>query len=284
MNRGSRPAPTFLSTTGVLKLCFDVRILLLCDDPPEPQMDALQEFLEGGDLGFELVVEQASQRTLKRLVRRGRPHSVLVYVHGTFRRSVEGWLIDYCLRGGTLVAVHHAVASNKTLNERWLPFNGVTIDRGNSPARWTVVPRGTLELVNLVPGHPVTTRGVEYSGVVEFPPHGGRGQPIPGNAPPGFHGGGGLLPSFALGDTELLRNHQLRRDPDRTPLFGYKFTGASSREVYWDFTGGWVAKRGRGSLFYFLPGHTVGDFRDANFRQVLLNGLTWNRGEPLPTC
>ena len=54
-------------------------------------------------------------------------HTVVVYVHQPLVPGVETALIDYARGGGRLVVLHHAIASAKMANPRWLAFLGISL-------------------------------------------------------------------------------------------------------------------------------------------------------------
>ena len=38
-------------------------------------------------------------------------------------------------------------------------------------------------------------------------------------------------------------------------------------------TSGWYQKVGKGWLFYYQPGHSITDFENENFQQILINTI-----------
>ncbi len=235
-------------------------VFLLCDTPPEPQMDVLQKFLRSRAYD----VQQLAQEEFPEAMTRKRATAVIVYVHKPFLKSVEKQLIEYCLAGGRVIALHHAIASAKMQNERWLPFTGIRLSK-EPDARypWTVLHNGRFTMVNLNPQHFITSNKIHYDEQVRY---------LSSDAPSDST----TLPGFTFEDTELLMNQMFVDGRRKTVLFGYKFTNTSDGKVYMADRAGWLLKKGEGYLFYFVAGHNVSDFENESFCQVILNCLLWD--------
>ncbi|MCX7428511.1 MAG: hypothetical protein NTW96_23155 [Planctomycetia bacterium] len=84
-------------------------------------------------------------------------HTVVVYVHQPLVPGVETALIDYARGGGRLLVLHHAIASAKMANPRWLAFLGISLaPRDAAKYPWHVSGGVTFTMVNLAPEHLVT--------------------------------------------------------------------------------------------------------------------------------
>lgn len=231
-------------------------IVILCDTPPESQMSLLEKSFADNHLQTRQM-SQADFDTLASLENK----SIVVYVHKPFIASVEKKLIDFCNDGGRLVVLHHAIASAKMQNRDWLPFCGIKLTKEKS-ARfpWTVLTNGTFHMVNLQPGHFVTTNKIDYDATVSY---------ISSDQPSEMCS----FQAFTLSDTELLMNQMFVDGRQKTVLFGYKFTDSVSGEIFMADRAGWLVKKNKGLLFYFLAGHCDADFLNKNFCRVILNAL-----------
>jgi len=234
-------------------------VFLLCDTPPEPQMDALQKFIQAR--GY--AVEQLSQKDFEGALSQKHPIAIVVYVHKPFVESVENQLIEYCTDGGKVIALHHAIASAKINNKRWLPFVGIRLSKElDAQYPWTVLHHGRFTMVNLNPHHFITSNNIHYDQKVRY-----ISSDVPSDT--------STYQGFTFKDTELLMNQMFIDGREKTVLFGYKFTDSANGKVYMADRAGWLLKKGRGYLFYFLPGHNVSDFENEIFCQIILNCLVW---------
>ena len=237
-------------------------ILLLCDTPPESQMSLLENFFVDNNLQTRQL-SQADFSKLPSLMNK----SIIVYVHKPFLAPVEKKLIDFCNDGGRLVVLHHAIASAKMQNQNWLPFCGVGLTKDKT-ARfpWTVLVNGTFHMVNLWPGHFVTTNKMQYDATVSYA---SSDQPAEKCS----------FQAFTLPDTELLMNQMFVDGRQKTVLFGYKFIDSVSGKTFMADRAGWFVKKNKGLLFYFVAGHCDADFLNKSFCQVILNSLIFNPDE-----
>jgi type 1 glutamine amidotransferase len=145
-----------------------------------------------------------------------------------------------------------------------MEFVGIEILPKNAPEYpWTVIYGVEFEMVNLAPGHPVTTQHVNYTGTTAY----SRSEPQQSKEQ--------NLSSFIIPDTEAYLNQRFRPGHQRTLLFGMKCKDPVGGAVYMQDTGGWVMKAGKGWMFYLQPGHFGRDFEVPQLRQVLLNCLSW---------
>jgi Trehalose utilisation len=193
-----------------------------------------------------------------------KPAAILMYVHGELEESVGKRLIAFTREGGRLVILHHGIASAKNKSPYWMEFVGMEILPKNAPEYpWAVIYGVEFEMVNLAPGHPVTTQHVSYTGTTAYS-RSEQQQSKEEN-----------LASFVVPDTEAYLNQQFRPGYQRTLLFGMKCKDPVGGAVYMQDTGGWVMRAGKGWVFYLQPGHFGRDFEVPQLRQVLLNCLSW---------
>lgn len=118
----------------------------------------------------------------------------------------------------------------------------------------------SFELVNIAPGHPVTTKGVIYEKRTEFAAA-GEGAPR-------------SLDAFRMPESEIFLNHQL--SGVRTKLLGIKWTDPRSGRTYQQDIGGWLMRVGKGWVFYFMAGHRGEDLNIDPYAQILTNALQFN--------
>ncbi len=238
-------------------------LLFLGDEMGE--LPVLTRFLS--DAGYA-VREATQEAPLPELVDF---ESVVVYIHEPLLERVETALIDYARKGGRLLVLHHALASAKLRNPKWLEFLGIALfprDDPNHP--WLVSGEVTHIMVNLAPGHWITTHGVKYDRRVDY--H--------STTRPRYRG---RFDAFDLPNTEVFHNQRFTDGDSKTILFGYLLEGEAAAALPANVpsseeTGGWFKKTGDGLVFYLQPGHTADDFRNRSFRRVILNCLSW-RGE-----
>lgn len=233
-------------------------VLHVVGDEPVPML-ALKRVLESGGHQVTLFEQKefASSGGQK-------PAAILMYVHGELEESAGRRLIAFTREGGRLVILHHGIASAKNKSPYWMEFVGIEILPKNAPEYpWAVVSGVDFEMVNLAPGHPVTTQQVNYTTKTTYL----RSDPSQGKEE--------TLSSFVIPDTEAYLNQRFRPGYQRTLLFGMKSKEPIGGSVYMQDTGGWVMKAGKGWMFYLQPGHFGRDFEVSQLRQVLLNCLSW---------
>ena len=181
--------------------------------------------------------------------------AIFMYVHAVLIENVAEKLIEFTHNGGKLIVLHHGIASSKINNPNWLNFVGIELyprDHNNYP--WKVVHHTTHRMVNLAPGHFITSNNINYSEKQVFiSDHGGSFS--------------GTFDAFDLEDTEVFINQTFTDNHSKTILFG--FVNDSIMQP----TSGWYEKKGTGWLYYFQAGHAQSDYRNMNFMQVLLNAL-----------
>ncbi len=224
-------------------------------DEVEP-MEVLATTLETA--GYTASVEE--QAPFVDRLRKVVPEAVFMYVHGDTSSGVEIDLINYTAKGGRLIILHHGIASAKVRSERWLPFLGIAIlPRDHATHPWRVL-RGDVQVVNLQPGHYVTTHNVEYPDRVSYRP---SDEPSTEQD----------LESFTLPDTEMFLNQRFTDGRRKTVLLGSQVVVEG--KTYAQDRAGWMMPRGSGHVFYFQQGHRAEDFQNPTFVQILLNAVSW---------
>jgi Trehalose utilisation len=233
-------------------------VLHVVGDEPVP-MQALKRVLESG--GHQVTLfEQKEFATAGAQ----KPAAILMYVHGMLEESVGKRLIAFARDGGRLLILHHGIASAKNKSPYWMEFVGMEILPKNAPEYpWAVLYGVEFEMVNLAPGHPVTTQHVTYAGATSY---------LRSELPQSKEQ---KLSSFVVPNTEAYLNLRSRSGHQRTLLFGMKCKDPIGGAVYMQDTGGWLMRAGKGWVFYLQPGHFGRDFEVPQLRQVLLNCLSW---------
>jgi len=84
--------------------------------------------------------------------------------------------------------------------------------------------------------------------------------PVDGSAP------------FTMHETEIYLNHE--DDADRTFLLGLRFRDPKDGQLYEQKTAAWTKKTGKGTVWYFMPGHKASDFEYEPFVQALMKSVT----------
>ena len=234
--------------------------LLILADEPEP-MAALAEFLRG-EAGYKVryVDSKDAPPDLSPFA------AVLMYIHRPIRPDVEKAMIAYTNAGGRMLVLHHGLASAKMRNPAWMRLAGMYIAPRNDPNHpWRVIDETTHTLVNLRPGHYITSHKVKYDREVEYVSSDAPSRPA-------------KLPALDFKNTEVFLNQHFTDGRAKTVLFGFRCEREGGGKAIMQDRGGWYKRAGRGWLFYLQPGHTASDFRNPNYRQIIRNCLTWRPG------
>jgi type 1 glutamine amidotransferase len=233
-------------------------VLDVVGDEPVP-MQALKRVLESN--GHQVTLFEQKEFAAAGAQK---PAAILMYVHGLLDEAVGKRLIAFAREGGRLVILHHGIASAKNHSPFWMEFVGMEILPKNAPEYpWATLYGVEFEMVNLAPGHPITTQGVTYAGTTTY----SRSEPPQSKEQ--------NLASFVIPNTEAYLNQRFLPGHQRTLLFGMKCKDPVGGAVYMQDTGGWLMRVGKGWVFYLQPGHFGRDFEVPQFRQVLLNCLSW---------
>ena len=184
---------------------------------------------------------------------------VIMYVHKTLDEKVEESLINYAVGGGRLIVLHHGIASAKMKNKKWLTFLGVKLySRNHAEYPWGVLADTLHTMVNLYPGHYITTNSIDYQKTIKFE----TDYPILFS---------GEFQAFNLENTEIFLNQRVDSN-NKVILFGV----CSEKGDIMQASSGWVKNTGKGKVIYFQAGHSVSDFNNPNYLQVLRNAIEWN--------
>lgn len=189
--------------------------------------------------------------------------ALVVYIHKSIGEPAEKAFIRYAESGGKLVVIHHSIGSGKRANRYWFPFLKISLPGGDFEKggyRW-ILPVA-MELVNLAPKEYITSHKVKYPSKIAYT-----------SSDKG--GGTKMYPGFKLEDTEVFLNHAL--NAPRTILLGLKCTDPKTGKTYMQDRAGWYMKAGKGTVMYFMAGHSAKDFGNSAYAQILVNALTFDR-------
>ena len=227
----------------------------LVHDEVEP-MEVLAGALRAA--GYEVFVDEQAAFTDR--LTETTPRAVFMYVHGDVEPDIESDLIKYANDGGRLIILHHGLASAKVRSRHWLPFAGIAILPRDHPTHpWRVL-RGKVRVVNLQPGHYVTTHNIDYPELILYRP---SDEPSTAQS----------LDGFTLADTEMFLNQHFTDGRRKTVLLGAQVE--VDGETYAQDRAGWLMPAGQGHVFYFQQGHRAEDYKNPTFLQILLNAVSW---------
>ena len=227
------------------------RILIVADE--WPQMHALAQIInKSQNVEIDSIIQEKIQLDLLNY------DYVLMYVHKVLEARAEQALIKYANSGGKLIVFHHGLASAKMKNPAWLEFTGIRLYPPEAKHGWKVLSHTQHTMVNLAPGHYITSNKINYKKVVDF------STDYPGVFP-------GEYQAFDLADTEIFLNQRFADHSKKKVLFGFISGDGGEMQP----TSAWYQKTGEGWLFYFQAGHQIADFENKNFSQIILNTLNW---------
>jgi hypothetical protein len=194
--------------------------------------------------------------------------AVIMYIHSVLKPDVEQAIISYTQSGGRMLVVHHGLASAKCRNPDYMEFLGMKIDTSpDSNRRWLVTAEIPHVMVNLAPGHFITTEGIDYGEEkIEY-------------VSPDREELRGEFASFSLPNTEIFHNQMFTDGREKTVLFGYRWENPDTGNVMMEDTSGWTKPVGEGLLIYLQAGHADHDFENPNYGQVIRNALVWEADE-----
>jgi hypothetical protein len=220
-------------------------ILIVADEIPAMQ-NLAKQWEEKTHLTSKIVTQTEMPASLAGF------KTVAVYIHKDIAEGPEHAMLDYTRNGGKLMLLHHSISSAKRKNQDWLPYFQITLPTGKfDDGGYAYFNPATFDVVNLAPHNPIATKGVHYDKKVDYQ--------------------GKQLDGFEVANTEIYVNHQF--DGPRTKLLGIKYTEAKSGKTIEQDSAGWMMKRDKGTVFYFMVGHKDRDFDIPPYLQILTNGL-----------
>jgi hypothetical protein len=211
-------------------------------------------------------VRRSEQTALPAPAEMAKDHAVMMSIHGPLKPPAEQSMLDYTLAGGRLVMLHHGIASARMNNPRWTKLTGVFMAPRNDPNwPWGVFYPTTLTLVNLRPGHYITTHKITWPEEVEYTSSDTPSRPA-------------KLPALSLTNTEAYLNQQFSDGRAKTVLLGMDCTDPKTGKRIMQDRAGWYKPAGKGWMFYLMAGHAASDYSNRVYRQIVENCLTWQPG------
>lgn len=249
------------------------RVLIVTDE--SDRMRPLAAYLKDEGGIDSVIVDYAERAEDKRsLPGNLSEYDALVgYIHGDLNERTEIGIIEYTRSGGRFVAVHHMISSGKKTNRHYFRFLGVHMDdielaREPSEPDSHYMWREPVEkiVVNLAPGHYITSRGISWPETVDFLPTdvaGARSK---------------RYPAITMMRTEVYSNVKRTDGNEKTLLLGYVYTDDRNSVTHAQAIDGWIKPAGEGHIVYIQPGHFVEEFTDTGniLNQLILNAITWN--------
>ena len=229
-------------------------VLIIQDELP--QMEVLADFLaDKGDLSVKIVDQQGLPDDLAAY------RAVIVFIHGKLFEQTETAVLDYTENGGRLICLHHSISSGKAKNKFYFKFLGVQLDKGIMEAGGYKWEDGSWSIVNLNPHHPITNHNVNWNEPIAY-------------TSSDYPSVEGSFSAIALKkDSEVFVNHKYTDGREKTVLCGLVYKDPATGRTYMQDRAAWLKKQGKGSVFYFMPGHSVSDYKNANIAQIILNAV-----------
>lgn len=248
---------------GVLANCHSPdekkNILIVADE--WPQMHVLAQYIEKKG---EYKIDSIDQENIQSQTALYDYDAIFMYIHSKLLKKAEQALIEYVNNGEKLIVLHHGIASSKMNNPKWLEFMGIQLyPRDHKDHPWKVLHDTAHIMVNLSPGHFITTNNITYKKAIHFNT----------DYPNVSDSISGKFEAFELPSTEIFLNQRFTGNKNKKLLYGLSTKDNSIMQP----TSGWYQKAGQGWVFYFQAGHSISDFENENFRQILLNTLKWQQ-------
>jgi hypothetical protein len=238
------------------------RVLIVMDE--REQMEVLAKYLkEKGALEVTIVDQKSLPEDWSRFA------AVIAYVHGALQEPTELKLIDYTRAGGRYVCLHHSISSGKVKNKYYFDFLGVRldgIDKAREPAaageHYAWREGIDFQLVNLNPGHYITTNGVAWPEKTAYRPSDGPSAERE-------------YPALTLKHAEAYMNVQFTDGREKTVLLGFKYLDDRNGVLYMQDREAWLKAAGQGWIVYLQMGHSTPEFENPAVAQMVLNAVNW---------
>jgi len=242
------------------------KVLIVMDE--REQMEALAKYLKAkGGVQSTIVDQKSAPQDWSSF------DAVIGYVHGALQETTELKIIDYTKKGGRYVCLHHSISSDKTENKFYFDFLGVRLP-GAEKSREPAQPDGhyawrhdvDMAVVNLIPGHYITTNGVTWPEKTSY---------RPSDSPSAT----GDYLAFTLKQAEPYMNVQFSDGREKTVLLGFKYLDDRNGALYMQDREGWLKPSGKGWIVYLQMGHSTHEFEHPAVAQMVLNAVTWRSGQ-----
>jgi hypothetical protein len=231
-------------------------VLIIQDELP--QMNVLAGFLaEKAGLSVTIRDQASLPKDLSAY------RAVLVFIHRDLQETTEKAIIDYTQKGGRLVCLHHSISSAKAANQFYFGFLGVRLDKGPVAAGGYAYKASGWSLVNLNPHHYITSFQVDWGQTTAY-------------TPSDYPSVEGAYPSIRLADdSEVFINHKFTDGREKTVLCGMAYQDKEANRTYLQDRGAWIKQQGKGTIVYFMPGHSASDYQKNGISQMILNAIRW---------
>jgi hypothetical protein len=258
----------FLLSLIVLGLCLccsrkqsPKKVLIVQDEMPAVKV--LAHYFRENKVNVEISDQPGLPKDLSSY------DAVVGYIHFDLDTTFEKAIINYTEKGGRYVCLHHSISSGKAFNKHYFDFLGIRLDNPRQ-ARKPVEPGGgygyrhniTLVLVNLNPGHYITSHKIDWTDSTEY-------------SNPDIPASPAKRPALLLEDTEIYLNHKFTDGRDKTLLCGIRFHDDRNDQLFMQNTGAWIKNYGQGQIVYFQAGHRPSDYKNQNIAQMILNSVNW---------
>jgi hypothetical protein len=230
-------------------------VLIVADEMP--QMELLVKILKSrANTTADLVTQANVPATITGY------RAVFAFVHHELLESAEKPMVDYANAGGKLIVLHHSISWARAKNKYWFPFLGMSLTPPGDPEQgfYKYYSPVTYTVVNLAPGNFITSHNVKYEGKTTYTSS-DLGTPEQ------------EYPSFTLTGSEVYVNHKFIDGKDKTILMGFKWQDPKTGKVWMQDRSGWLKKAGKGWIIYLQPGHSITDFENSTYSQIVLNAL-----------
>ena len=223
-----------------------------------PQMEVLAKFLrENGKLSVAISDQSSFPENLSAY------DAVIVFIHGNLEEKTEKSIINYTKKGGKLICLHHSISSKKAQNKFYFDFLGMRLDKGPMEKGGYKWKQSSWSLVNLNSKHFITKSDVNWDEKVHY-------------TPSDYPSSKRAYPCIKLKhDSEVFINHKFTDGREKIVLCGIVYHDTESDKTYMQDRGAWIKRQGKGTIVYFMPGHTASDYENRNISQMILNAIRW---------
>jgi hypothetical protein len=252
----------------------DLRRVLIVTDESDRMRPLAAYLKDQGEIDSVIVDYQSLPENERVLPDDLAEYDALIgYIHGDLDEPTEIRIIEYTRSGGRFVCLHHMVSSGKKKNRFYFDFLGLHMDdiehaREASEPGTHYMWREPVEkvVVNLAPGHYVTSHGISWPDKIDF---------LPTDMPDAREK---EYPAVTMKRTEVYSNVKRTDGAEKTLLLGYVYADDRNNVTHAQATDGWIKPAGDGHIVYVQPGHFVEEFTDPDniLNRLILNAITWS--------
>lgn len=232
------------------------KVIIVQDEMP--QMKVLAKFLrQKGKLSVAVTDQSSFPKDLSAY------DAVIVFIHRDLQENTENSIINYTKKGGKLICLHHSISSKKAQNKFYFDFLGIRLDKGPMEKGGYKWKESSWSLVNLNSKHFITNSNVNWEEKVSY-------------APSDYPSSKRAYPCISLKhDSEVFINHKFSDGREKVVLCGIVYHDTESDKTYMQDRGAWIKRQGKGTILYFMPGHSASDYENKNISQMILNAIRW---------